>query len=124
MDVDNDEEQSLEKSANQNDAGYEIVYPAPNIIEIKLNVHNYSAGLYRFDCIAFNKFKTDQRSTFVESISEPVFPAQLNTTLQTIEGSPIVINCDVIAYPMPKIIWLKVCKSPFGIDLSIILMFW
>lgn len=125
MDVDNnDDDESLNQSGFPNDTIYEIVYPAPNTIEIKLHVRNYSAGLHRFDCIAFNKFKKDQRSTFVKSISEPIFPAQPNTALRTIEGSSIAINCDVIAYPMPNILWLKVCKSPFGIHLGIILNVW
>lgn len=94
-------------------AKFVIKSPSANIIEIQMDLERCSAGLHRFDCIATNKFRQDQRNTFVESISEPTFSTSDTKSLEIIEGHPITIDCDVIAYPMPEIIWLKVCKSRF-----------
>lgn len=88
---------------------YSIEYPAPNTIEIKWNIQHYSVGLHDFDCIASNDFGQDQRRIFIERISKPIIPMETNTTFETMEGSSAFVNCDVIAHPMPDIIWLKVC---------------
>lgn len=90
---------------------FEIKYPAPNTIEMNLKIEKFAVGIHRFECIANNSHGDDRRSTFVESISDPTFSNPLNISFEIVEGHSITIECDVIAYPLPEIIWLKVCKS-------------
>lgn len=99
------------KTKYQTDAQFVIKYPSSNAIEIELQMENCVAGVHRYDCIAFNELREDNQSVFVESISGPTFSIENNETIESAEGSSTTIICDVIGYPIPEIVWLKVCKS-------------
>lgn len=80
-----------------------------NSIQLKMTVENCSIGVQRFDCIAFNDFSKDQQSAHVIGVLKPTFSIPTNETLKSLaEGSSTTIDCDVIGYPKPSIVWFKV----------------
>lgn len=107
------EKKSVEKLTNCDNMIGVIQYLSSIMIKVELQMDKCSTGVHRFDCIASNAYNEDKRTTFVESYLQPIFEksAEDNTSIEIVEGLPIVLPCGVIGYPMPEIIWLKVCES-------------
>lgn len=104
----------VEKMENCDNMIAETHYPSMNRIQVELHMDNCSTGVHHFDCIASNSYNEDKRNTTVESYLQPIFEKSTkdnNSSIEIIEGLPIILTCDVVGYPMPEIIWLKVCKS-------------
>lgn len=88
-----------------------IRYMYPYSIEIELHLNVWPTGVHRFDCLASNAYGSDERNTFIEHVSKPIFSHQNGTLIDVSDGDPVALNCnDVNGYPVPEITWQKVCK--------------
>lgn len=97
---------------DQDDINGMIRFKYPYAIEIELHLNGWPAGVYRFDCSAYNRHGKDERSTFIEHALKPTFPHKNVTLIDATNGLPITLYCDDLnGFPAPKITWQKVCKS-------------
>lgn len=108
--TDSIEERLIQNGININGA---IGHKQNHTVALELRLNEWPMGMHRFDCIASNVHGEDESSTFVERFMEPTILHQNNTIIEVLEGTPITLNCNVEGYPMPEIIWQKVCKSLF-----------
>lgn len=105
---------------NRNAINGMIRYNLPYTAVIHINLNKWPIGVHRFDCLAFNAYGNVEKSTFMEHTLKPTFALENDTSIDVLNGLPVLLNCDVRGYPIPEIFWQKVCESKIVLKIYLI----
>lgn len=90
----------------------EIVYDLENHVKMSLYRNVSYKNIESFTCLATNAYGQEKRTIYIETTSSPQFQSDSEpiSTIDVLNGFPIVLNCDVTGYPAPNIQWQKVSE--------------